>query len=268
MIHDGFTIGCIGLGNMGGAILSGLSGTYAKELLLGYDKDQQKGALLSSHITLFSDVQTLAKKSDVLIIAVKPDMVASVLKEISESVDKALIISIAAGVTIQSIESAVGSNKKIIRAMPNTPAMTGEGMTVLSPNANTDGADIARAEDIFSIIGRTAVMPEKYLNAVTALSGSGPAYIFTMIHAMADAGVLLGIPRDKAVLLAAQTAKGAAQMVLTSGEDPMSLRGKVTSPGGTTIAAIHVMERAGFSGIIMDAIEEACFTAEQLGEKK
>jgi pyrroline-5-carboxylate reductase len=179
-----------------------------------------------------------------------------------------VIISIAAGVTIGSIEAITGDKTKVIRTMPNTPAMVGEGMTVLSQNKHVDGVELATAEQIFSLLGKTAVMPEKLLNAVTAISGSGPAYGFTLIQAMADGGVKLGIPRDKAVLLAAQTLKGAAAMVLESGEDPISLRGKVTSPGGTTIAAVHVLERAGFSGIMIDAIEEASRVSEKLGEKK
>lgn len=268
MKHITYTIGCIGLGNMGGAILAGLSKTASKERLLGFDKDKEKCASLSSVIEISSDSVSLVKKSDVIILAVKPDIVPAVLSEIKDAAEGKLVISIAAGVTISSIESGLGAKAKIIRAMPNTPAMVSEGMTVLAPNKNADNNDTARAEEIFSAAGRTLVMQEKYLNAVTALSGSGPAYIFSMIQAMTDAGVKLGIPRDKALLLSAQTVRGSAEMVLSSGEDPISLRGKVTSPGGTTIAAVHVMERAGFNGIMMDAIEEANNAAVRLGEKK
>jgi pyrroline-5-carboxylate reductase len=140
-------------------------------------------------------------------------------------------------------------------------------MAALAPNAQCDGADLAHAEEIFSLLGKTLILPEKHFDAVTALSGSGPAYAFTFIQAMADAGVKLGIPRDKAQLLAAQTLRGSAEMVLSSGDDPISLRGKVCSPGGTTIAAVHVLERAGFSGIIMDAVEEAAVVSARLGKK-
>jgi pyrroline-5-carboxylate reductase len=263
-----YTIGCIGLGNMGGAILSGLSANAPKDRLLGFDKDGGKCAALSNKIGIASSAVDLVEKSDVFILAVKPDIVPYVLPEIKDAVKGRLVISIAAGITISAIESILGSNTKIIRVMPNTPAMVSEGMTVLSPNRNADTADIARAEEIFSAVGKTLVMPEKYLNAVTALSGSGPAYIFSMIQAMTDAGVKLGIPRDKALILSAQTVRGSSEMVLASGDDPIALRGKVTSPGGTTIAAVHVMERAGFNGIMMDAIEEANNVAVRLGEKK
>jgi pyrroline-5-carboxylate reductase len=267
MIREGYTIGCAGLGNMGSAILSGLSSSFAKERLFGFDTDNSKAAS-NPHITAVSGILDLVKQSDILILAVKPDIIPKVLSDISKSLNDTLLISIAAGISIDTIESTIGKDKKIIRVMPNTPAMVGEGMTVLSPNANVDGADIAHAEEIFSLIGKTAIMPEKYLNAVTALSGSGPAYGFTFIQAMADAGVKLGIPRDKALLLAAQTLKGSAEIVMSTGENPIALRDKVASPGGTTIAAIHILERAGISGIIIDAIEEAARIAQKLGEKK
>jgi pyrroline-5-carboxylate reductase len=268
MKHITYTIGCIGLGNMGGAILAGLSKGTPKENILGFDKDSAKCSSLSSKIEIAQNIISLVKNADVIILAVKPDIVPAVLSEIKDSCADKLIISIAAGVTIGSIESVLGAKAKIIRAMPNTPAMVSEGMTVLAPNKNADGADTSRAEEIFEAVGKTLIMPEKYLNAVTALSGSGPAYIFSMIQAMTDAGVKLGIPRDKALLLSAQTVRGSAEMVLSSGEDPISLRGKVTSPGGTTIAAVHIMERAGFNGIMMDAIDEANNVAVRLGEKK
>jgi pyrroline-5-carboxylate reductase len=267
-LKDGLTIGCAGLGNMGGAIIGGLAKQFPKERLFGYDKDNDKATDISHQITRCSDLTELVNKSDILIIAVKPDAIRSLLSDIKDVVDGTLVISIAAGITISTIESILGSGKKVIRTMPNTPALVGEGMSVLCPNKNADGADIAHAEEIFSLLGRSLILPEKHLDAVTALSGCGPAYGFTIIQAMADAGVKLGIPRDKAQLLAAQTLKGAAEMVLTSGDDPIALRGKVTSPGGSTIAAVHILERAGFSGIMMDAVEEAAIVSARLGDKK
>jgi pyrroline-5-carboxylate reductase len=268
MRHKGITIGVAGLGNMGGAIISGLSREYGKECLFGYDVDPAKPQSLAHHLTPAESPLDLAKKCSILIIAVKPDIVPHLLAEIAPEVGDSVVISIAAGITIDTIASVIGADKKIIRAMPNTPAMVGQGMTVLSPNDSVDGAEIAHAEEIFSLLGKTLILPEKLLNAVTALSGSGPAYGFTLIQAMTDAGVKLGIPRDKALLLAAQTIKGAAEMVIETEEDPISLRGKVTSPGGTTIAAVHVLERAGFSGIMIDAIDEAMRVSIRLGEKK
>jgi pyrroline-5-carboxylate reductase len=267
-MKHGIKIGVAGLGNMGGSIISGLAKTYGKELLFGYDIDSTKSQALSHHLTPAVNPAELVRACDIVIIAVKPDIIPHLLNEVKADADGTVFISIAAGITISAIEAVIGADKKIIRTMPNTPAMVGEGMTVLSPNANVDGAELAHAEEIFSLLGKTLVLPEKHLNAVTALSGSGPAYGFTLIQAMTDAGVKLGIPRDKALILSAQTLKGAAEMVITSNEDPISLRGKVTSPGGTTIAAVHVLERAGFSGIMMDAIDEAMRVAIRLGDKK
>lgn len=267
-LKDGITIGCAGLGNMGGAIIGGLAKQFPKERLFGYDKDHDKAVGISHHVTLCTSVSELVSNSDILIIAVKPDVVKSLLSEVKPVIDGTLLISIAAGITIGAIEEAAGSDRKVIRVMPNTPALVGEGMAVLAPNANCDQADLAHAEEIFSLLGKTLILPEKHFDAVTALSGSGPAYGFTMIQAMADAGVKLGIPRDKAQLLAAQTLKGAAEMVVASGDEPIALRGKVCSPGGTTIAAVHVLERAAFSGIVMDAIEEAAAVSAKLGMKK
>jgi len=145
--------------------------------------------------------------------------------------------------------------------------MVGEGMSVLSPNDHVDEQSLLEVEQIFAKIGRVAVLPEKLMDAVTGLSGSGPAYVFTFIQALADGGVKLGIPRDKAVMLAAQTVLGSAKYVLESGEDPSTLRGRVTSPGGTTIEGIHVLERSGFSGIVMDAVEKAAQKSQKLGER-
>ncbi|MGL4369981.1 MAG: pyrroline-5-carboxylate reductase [Spirochaetota bacterium] len=267
-LKEGMTIGCAGLGNMGGAIIKGLAQHFPRERLFGFDRDNDKIAGISHQITPCPDITDLIRKSDILIIAVKPDAVRSLLAEIAPLVDGTLIISIAAGITIGAIEAEIGNTCSIIRVMPNTPALVGEGMTVLSPNTQADGADIAHAEEVFSILGKTLIMPEKYLDAVTAVSGCGPAYGFTIIQAMADAAVELGIPRDKAEILAAQTLKGSAEMVIASGDNPIALRNKVTSPGGSTIAAVHILERAGFSGIMMDAVAEAARISARLGDKK
>jgi len=141
-------------------------------------------------------------------------------------------------------------------------------MSVLAAGKEADPGQIELAEAVFSAVGMTMVLPEKLMDAVTALSGCGPAYAFTMIQAMADGGVKLGIPRDRAVLLAAQTMAGAAAMVMETGREPMTLRGMVTSPGGSTIEAVHCLERAGFSGILMDAMEAAALKSATLGGKK
>lgn len=254
---------------MGQAILHGLSAEFPPENINGYDKDPSKAAALASMISVCKDAGSAASASDILIIAVKPAFVETVCSEIKAVMKpETIIISIAAGVTINSIENVLGKSKKIVRVMPNTPALINEGMTAISHNQSVDAADLAITEKIFSLIGKTLIIEEKYLDAVTAVSGCGPAYGFTFIQAMADAGVRLGLTRSDAVLLAAQTLKGAAEMVMNSADEPISLRNKVTSPGGSTIAAVHKLERAAFSGIIMDAVTEAAEISANLGKKK
>ena len=263
-------IGCIGTGNMGGAIMSRLAAGADASLLSIYDIDAAKAETLSKKtgIALAKSAGALAGASDILILAVKPAMIAEVIREVKSSLSSgSVIVSIASGITITAMEKALGQTGKIVRVMPNTPSMVGEGMSVLSPNVNVDENSLLEVEQIFSKIGRVLVLPEKLMDAVTGLSGSGPAYVFTFIQAMADGGVKLGIPRDKALVLAAQTVLGSARYILESGEDPMVLRGKVTSPGGTTIEGVHVLERSGFSGIVMDAVEKAAQKSERLGEK-
>jgi len=178
-----------------------------------------------------------------------------------------IIVSIAAGVTIAAMEQAAGGDKKLIRVMPNTPSVAGEGMSVLSPNKNIDAKALDIVENIFSQIGKVLVLSEELMDSVTGLSGSGPAYVFTFIQALTDGGVKMGIPRDKSLVLAAQTVLGSAKLVLETGEDPISLRGKVTSPGGTTIEGVHILEKKGFSGIVIDAVEAGTLKSRKLGEK-
>lgn len=262
-------IGCIGTGNMGTAIISNLSKNMNAANLICFDIESIKIEDLKTRFGINSaaSVKDMAKKSDIIIIAVKPDTISSVLKDLKEHVKEKTIISIAAGITIESIKKALKEPKSVIRVMPNTPALIGHGMSVISSDIDTDEKEIQKAEQIFSFMGRILVLPEKLMDAVTAVSGCGPAYGFTLIQAMTDGGVKQGIPRNKALVLSAQTIMGAAQMVLKNEEDPITLRGKVTSPGGSTIEAVHVLEKAGFSGIIMDAIEAAKNKTTELGNK-
>jgi pyrroline-5-carboxylate reductase len=262
------TIGCIGTGNMGGAIISGLAKKIKKEKIFCFDKDKSRLESVKTGlgISAAGSAAELTAKSDVVILAVKPDVIRPVLEDIKENAAKKYIISIAAGISINFINDIINSPNNIVRVMPNTPALIGEGMSVISPFLNeTDDKLLAISEEIFSYLGRVLVLPEKLMDAVTAVSGSGPAYGFTMIQAMIDGGVRMGLPRDKATVLAAQTILGAAKMVLENSDDPITLRGKVTSPGGTTIEAVHILERSGFSGILMDAIEAAKCKSEKLG---
>jgi pyrroline-5-carboxylate reductase len=260
-------IGCIGTGNMGNALISRLAGNVKKENITCFDIDKSKLKLIKSStgVQISGSLRDLAKKCNVIIIAVKPDAVKPVLIDIKNDLSGKLIISIAAGISTGYINEILGSGKNIIRVMPNTPALIGEGMSVISAGLDTDMKSLKIAEEIFSYLGQVLTMQEKYMDAVTAVSGSGPAYVFTLIQAMIDGGVKTGLPRSEAALLASQTVLGAAKMVLESQADPISLRGKVTSPGGTTIDAVHILEKSGFSGIIMDAIEAAKIKSEKLG---
>ncbi len=257
------TIGCIGVGNMGGAIISGLAG---KAKICLYDVDKAKARALgdATGAEVCPGGRELCGISDAVIFAVKPDILLGLARELREHLKGKTVISIAAGVGTVALEDAIGGGA-VVRGMPNTPALVNCGMTVLAAGRGASLEQMELAEAVFSAVGKTMVLPEKLMDAVTALSGCGPAYAFTMIHAMADGGVKLGIPRDSAVLLAAQTMAGAAAMVMDTGREPMALRGMVTSPGGSTIEAVHCLERAGFSGILMDAVETAALKSAALG---
>jgi pyrroline-5-carboxylate reductase len=263
-------VGCIGTGNIGSAILARLSKTYDPKLILAFDIDAGKTDILLREygIGIASSPEELAREATVMIIAVKPDGVAPVLESIKERVtqDK-VVVSIAAGVTLSSIEGILGHAARVVRVMPNMPALVGEGISVISPNRNVEGHLLKEVEHVFTHIGKVLVLPERLIDAVTGLSGSGPAYVFTFIQALADGGVKLGIPREASLLLAAQTVLGSARYLLETGEEPITLRGKVASPGGATIEGIHALERSGFSGIVMDAVEKAALKSRKLGEK-
>ncbi|OQA98440.1 MAG: Pyrroline-5-carboxylate reductase [Spirochaetes bacterium ADurb.Bin218] len=262
-MNDNIKIGIIGAGNMGGAIARGLSKTLKSENIIICEKNNETALMLSSELKIRqkADIKGLSEESDVVIIAVKPAIVEEVLQSLKDY--SKIIISVAAGVTIHKIEEIVG-NKKIIRAMPNTPAISGCAMTVLSLSNSVTEDESQIALSLFESLGRVIILDEKYMNAVTAISGSGPAYVFTFIQAIADAGVKLGLTRNDSLLLAGQTIFGSAKMFLDKMENPIKLRDNVTSPGGTTIAAVHTLERSGFSGVVMDAIEEAFKRAKEL----
>lgn len=267
---NNISIGCIGTGNMGSAIIAGLSKHVEKSSIFCFDIDKEKlNSIVKKYkIQPANGLSELVAKSKVILLSVKPDIIPSVLNEIKDNCGDKILVSIAAGIKIESIANILKTPHKIVRVMPNTPALVGEGMAVISPNENVDEDSLKIVSDIFSLTGRTLIIPEKLMDAVTGLSGCGPAYVFTLIQAMSDGGVKMGIPRKESIILAAQTVSGAARMVLETGEDPMALRGKVTSPGGSTIDGVHILEKAGFSGIIMDAIEAAAIKSARLGEKK
>lgn len=259
-------IGCVGAGNMGSAILSRLSEKLDKSGLICFDTDNSRLQLLKKELGIKTaeSVAGVAEQADVIILAVKPDALPAVCAEIDTK--EKIIVSIAAGISISTIKKNLKLTNRVIRVMPNTPALVGEGMSVVCPEPGVDKESEDTVKEIFSCIGEVMVLPEKYIDAVTALSGCGPAYAFTLMQAMIDGGVKMGIPREKAQILASQTVLGAAKMVKKYAEEPIILRGRVASPGGSTIEAIHILEREGFSGIVMDAIEAAGKKSEKLGK--
>ncbi|HPP74044.1 MAG TPA: pyrroline-5-carboxylate reductase [Armatimonadota bacterium] len=251
----------IGAGAMGQALVRGLiaADVYAPGDIGVADIAKERLSVFSEEtgVMQVGNVEG-ASHSGIILIAVKPAAVNGVLDEISGYVGSdQTVISIAAGVTLQQIGSKLRSGVPIIRAMPNTPSMVGAGATAISRGKMATDIDVERAKNIFGAVGKVIEVPEKLMDAVTGLSGSGPAYVYTMIETLADAGVNAGLPRDQAALLAAQTVFGAAKMVIETGEHPAKLRDAVTSPGGTTIAGIAALERGAFRATVHEAVEAA-----------
>ena len=202
--------------------------------------------------------------ADIVILAVKPQVLAPVLEEIGGDLDRVLVISIAAGVTIQAIMNHAPGARRVIRAMPNMPALVREGMTALAWTGALAEEDKEIARTVFQAVGRVIPIEERLMDAVTGLSGSGPAYVFQAIEALADGGVKMGLPRQTAEVLAAQTVLGAAKMVLESGDHPAKLKDRVASPGGTTIAGLHRLEEGRFRATLMGAVEAATKRSQEL----
>jgi pyrroline-5-carboxylate reductase len=212
-----------------------------------------------------SDNRQAVSWADVVILAVKPQSMPDVLREIGGDLNRALVISIVAGVTIRTISEQTQGAKRIVRAMPNTPALVREGMTALAFSRGVSEEDRLTARAIFEAVGRVIPIEERLMDAVTGLSGSGPAYVFQAIEALADGGVKMGLPRRTAEVLSAQTVLGAAKLVLESGEHPAKLKDRVASPGGTTIAGLHRLEQGGFRATLMGAVEAATKRSQELG---
>ncbi|MDQ6735548.1 MAG: pyrroline-5-carboxylate reductase [Nitrospirota bacterium] len=205
--------------------------------------------------------------ADIVLLAVKPQVLDSVLHDASSSLSGRLIISIAAGISIRYVADRLPAGARIVRVMPNAPAMVREGMSVLAFGPTVTDADRTVVRMMFESVGRVALLDEPLMDAVTGLSGSGPAYIFMAIEALADGGVKMGLPRAVAELLAAQTAIGAARTVLETGEHPGRLKDRVASPGGTTIAGLHQLEQGGLRASLMAAVRAATERARELGQR-
>lgn len=210
----------------------------------------------------------VVKACDVLVLAVKPQVMAAVLAEVKPQLgSRHLVVSIAAGVTLTTLADSLGSDTRLVRVMPNTPCLVGASAAGYAVGGVATPDDVALVGKLFGAVGKAFAVPEHLLDAVTGLSGSGPAFVYVLIEALADGGVRVGLPRDVAQALAAQTVLGAAKMVLETGQHPGALKDAVASPGGTTIAGLHALERAGFRAALMDAVEAATTRATELGKK-
>ncbi len=262
----------LGCGNMGEALVSGLvqSGSARPENIICTDIREERLQELSARYGVRTTPRNVeaVQQSQVVIYAVKPQLMAEVLKETAGELDMSkLIISIAAGVPLRAIESLLQKELRLIRVMPNIAASVKESATAISAGKHAKKEDIALAMAIFNSVGKAVFLRENYLmDAITGLSGSGPAYLFIIVDALADAGVKMGLSRKDAQFLAAQTVMGAAKMLMETGEHPGQLKDRVTSPGGTAIAGIHTLEKGGLRTTLINAVVAATQRSKELGE--
>ena len=257
------TVGFIGSGNMGRAIMGGMiaAGLYAPSQILASARTKETVEKIEKELGIVAttDNATVANKADILFLAVKPGVFATVIPEIRDCCKEGqIVVSIAAGQTLTSITEMFGHEIKLVRAMPNTPALVGEAMSAVTPNNHVGEEEIQEVMAIFESFGKAEIVPETMVDAVIGVSGSSPAYVYMFIEAMADAAVVAdGMPRKQAYKFAAQSVLGAAKMVLETGEHPGALKDAVCSPGGTTIAAVAELEKNGLRSAVIEA-QRAC----------
>jgi len=268
---QGKKVAVIGGGKMGEVLTSGIiSGDLlSPESITVSDILRERLDYLEEKywVSVRTDNKEAIKGVDIVILTVKPQNMADVLEDISDVIDKTkLVISIAAGITIKFIEGYFKKQIRVIRAMPNTPALVGEGATALAVGGSATEDDLAMARYIFNSVGITVIVKEDLMDAVTGLSGSGPAYGFVIIEALSDAGVRMGLSRDVALRLAAQTLLGAAKLCLRGDKHPAELKDMVASPGGTTIAGLKAIEEGKLRATLIAAVEEATLRSRELGK--
>ena len=270
MTIKGKKVGFVGAGNMGEALIKGLveanlvpaESVHATDVRLERlrELDRQYG------IQVAADNEALVRQVDIVILAVKPQIMETVLKEISPAVTRRkLLISIAAGVSTARIRAALGKDARLIRVMPNTPALVLEGVTAVAKAEGLEPGDLDVASESFSAVGRVVTLDEELMDAVTGLSGSGPAYVAVVIESLADGGVKMGLDRITAMTLATQTVLGAARLLLQTGMHPGALKDMVSSPGGTSIAGIAALEEGGIRNTFIKAVERATLRSRELG---
>ena len=266
-------IGFIGTGNMGSSIIKGILSSKFEENeninIFDLDKDKVNNLVKEYGVNAVNSEKELARNSDIIVLSVKPHIIPVVLKNLSENVKKDMIIlTIAAGISISVIENALGEDKKVVRTMPNTPAQVLSGMTAVTFNKNIENSEKEIIFKLLNSFGKSVEIEEKLMHAYTGISGSLPAYVYMFMEALADGGVLCGMPRDKAYKIVAQAVAGSAKMLLETRKHPGQLKDEVCSPAGTTIEAVRVLENGNFRGNVIEAVV-ACTekSKEMAGEK-
>lgn len=264
--------GIIGVGNMGEAILRGMlkGSVLAADKICIFDPNTAKCAAFHRDLGVATakSIPTLARDCDILLLAVKPDVCGSLIEKNRNDFSEKAIISIVTGWDGEKLRKYLPNTTRILRVMPNTPAMVGEGMTVFEQGDTLHDDEHAFAEKLFNAIGRVSSVKPELLNAVIGVSGSGPAYVYMFIEAMADGGVRAGLPRNKAYELAAQTVLGSAKMVLETAQHPGKLKDNVCSPGGTTIEAVASLEKDGLRNAVISAVTVCIEKADQMSRKE
>ena len=262
------TVAFLGAGNMGGAVLGRLlaAGLPAERVRVTDPAEPTRARWAEKGVSTGSDNVEAVRGASVVVLAVKPYLVADVLEEIADELGgDSIVVSLAAGVTLATLESHAGEGVPVVRVMPNTPALVGEGMFVVTAGHDCSREQLDLVDTLLRACGRTEIVPESHQDAAGAVSGSGPAYVFYVADALAEGGVLEGLPRDLAVRLAAQTLLGAARMLLESGESASTLREQVTSPGGSTAAALRVLDEGAVRHRFSAAVSAAAARAAEMG---
>ncbi len=269
-MHSDVCLAFIGAGNMANSLIQGLLADGAKpgQFRVADPVEAQRNKLEAQGVPTFTDNNAAVQDADVIVLAVKPQVAGEVMRALTALRPEQLLVSIAAGIDLRSLTAWTNSAQAIVRCMPNTPALLGAGMSGLFANDNCSDAQRQAAQDVLSAAGKTLwVLEEQALDAVTAVSGSGPAYFFLLMEAMIEAGTALGLDEATAIELTLQTAYGAARMAQESDASPAVLRQNVTSPGGTTAAALEVMQAAGFSTTVKHALDAADRRAAELARE-
>jgi pyrroline-5-carboxylate reductase len=264
------SIGFLGTGNMAEALIKGLigSGVVAATQIHGSDPRRERCQEMADRYGIHATThnEDVVRHSEIVVLSVKPQILPKVLDEVAPHLKpSALIISIAAGTPVAAIERRLPPGTRVVRTMPNTPALVGAGATAIAAGSHAQDADVEATQRIFDAVGKTVVIEESQLDAVTGLSGSGPAYVFLIIEALSDAGVKMGLSRYNSQALAAQTVLGSAKLLIETNEHPGRLKDMVTSPGGTAIAGLHTLEAGGLRTTLINAVEAATNRSRELG---